>query len=350
MRPEISIVVPCFNEAEAISELHGEIVAVLEDTGRSFEILIIDDGSTDSSWNVINGLAESHPETGAVQLRRNFGKAAALDCGFRRARGDILVTLDADLQDCPTEIPRLLAEIDSGFDVVNGWKQKRNDPLTKTLPSRVFNRTVSLTSDLKLRDMNSGFKAYRREALETLHLYGEMHRFVPLLLHWQGFSVCEIPVKHRPRRYGYSKYGLSRLGKGFFDLLTVVLNTQFRSRPLHYFGGVGAVIGGLGGAILLYLVVLWFMGFRPIGNRPLLLFGALMVLVGIQLISTGLLGEMVARGQQTERRNYVIRNTIEPDHRDIELPEVPNPQSVDDEDDSTVRGPHLRESRRPPPD
>jgi glycosyltransferase involved in cell wall biosynthesis len=349
MNPEVTVIVPCYNEAETLQELHREIVMSLEAEGRSYEILFIDDGSTDASWETMSALVSKHAATGAIRLRRNFGKAAALDCGFRRARGALVVTLDADLQDRPAEIPRLLAEIETGFDVVSGWKRERNDPWTRTFPSWLFNRTVAVVSGLKMRDMNSGLKAYRREATETLHLYGEMHRFIPVLLHWQGFSVSEIPVEHRPRRFGQSKYGISRLGKGFFDLLTVLLNTQFHSRPLHYFGLAGAAVGGLGFLILLYLVVLWFMGVRPIGNRPLLLLGALMVMVGIQLVSTGLLGELVARGQQMERPAYAIRTIIEPGHPNVQLHEVSDRKPSDATHYSTLPEPGVRQGDRTPP-
>jgi glycosyltransferase involved in cell wall biosynthesis len=308
----LSVVVPCYNEAGSLRELHERLVAVLTHRGSDYEILFVDDGSTDDSRHILEELCAGHDRTGAVFFRRNFGKAAALDSGFRQAKGDAIVTLDGDLQDQPSEIPRLVERLDDGFDLVSGWKQDRKDPIGKTLPSAIFNRTVRLVSGLDLHDFNCGLKAYRREALQGLRLYGEMHRFIPVLLHWQGFAVTELPVAHAPRRSGQSKYGVERLWKGFFDLLTVTLNTRFRARPLHLFGWFGAAIGGIGLLILFYLVGLWFAGVRPIGNRPLLLFGALMVMVGIQLVSTGLLGEMITRGQQLEKPGYVIRTVIVP--------------------------------------
>jgi glycosyltransferase involved in cell wall biosynthesis len=309
---DISIIIPCFDEEGSLEALHGELTETLRSTRWSYELLFVDDGSTDGSPGVLERLASSDSHTGVITFRRNFGKAAALDAGFRHARGAVVVTIDADLQDRPDEIPRLVARLDEGFDVVSGWKQNRKDPAGKTIPSAVFNATVRRVSGLDLHDFNCGLKAYRHEAIRDLGLYGEMHRFIPVLVHWKGYRVGELPVEHRPRESGTTKYGLNRLWKGFFDLLTVTLNTRFRARPLHLFGWVGAGVGGLGILILLYMVGLWFAGVRPIGNRPLLLFGALMLVVGIQLVSTGLLGEMVTRGQQAERPAYVIRSVHEP--------------------------------------
>jgi glycosyltransferase involved in cell wall biosynthesis len=309
---DLSVIVPCFNEAPSLSELHREICATLEERGWDFELLFVDDGSTDESLSILESLAADDHRVGLISFRRNFGKAAALDAGFRQASGEVVVTIDGDLQDKPSEIPSLVARLEQGYDLVTGWKQDRQDPLHKTIPSRLFNATVRRFSRLPLHDFNCGLKAFRREAIVDLRLYGEMHRFIPVLLQWQGFAVDEVPVGHRPRRFGSSKYGASRLGKGFFDLLTVTLNTRFRSRPLHLFGLAGAAVGGSGALILGYLVALWFLDMGPIGNRPLLLFGALMVMVGIQLVSTGLLGELITRGQQAERPAYVVRSAIPP--------------------------------------
>lgn len=327
---DLSVVVPCYNEEPSLRELHDELRTVLTRNVASFEILFVDDGSTDGSRPVLEELASKDPAVGAVFLRRNFGKAAALDAGFREARGQVVVTMDGDLQDLPSEIPALVRKLDEGYDLVSGWKQDRKDPIGKTLPSRLFNSTVRMASHLELHDFNCGLKAYRREALEDLQLYGEMHRFIPVLLHWQGFSVTELPVEHRPRKFGSSKYGSARLAKGFFDLLTVMLNTRFRSRPLHLFGWAGTILGGVGTLILIYLVVLWFLDMGPIGNRPLLLFGALMVMVGIQLVSTGLLGELVTKGQQKEKPGYVIRSVLAPRNGVQQPSEVPHAQPTDE--------------------
>ncbi len=307
MQPELSIIVPLYDEAGSLEELHRRLVAAL--AGRSYEILFVDDGSKDGGPALLDRLAAQHPGTGVVHLRRNFGKAAALDAGFRRARGKVIVTLDADLQDLPEEIPRLTAALDAGpYDCVSGWKKTRRDPWHKRLPSLLFNRVVRWTSGLALHDFNCGLKAYRVEATSGLELYGEMHRYIPVLLHFQGFSVSELAVGHAPRLHGRSKYGLKRLVKGFFDLLTVLMNTRYRARPLHLFGLGGLLIGGLGVLVLSYLTYLWFTGQRPIGQRPLLLLGLLLVVVGVQLVSTGLLGELVHREQHRGEPTYLVRD------------------------------------------
>jgi glycosyltransferase involved in cell wall biosynthesis len=339
---DLSVVVPCYDEAGSLRELHRRLVSVLTGHGSEYELLFVDDGSTDGSREILKELCAANERTGVITFRRNFGKAAALHAGFRQARGDVIVTLDGDLQDLPSEIPTLVQRLDEGFDLVSGWKQDRKDPIGKTLPSAVFNATVRLVSGLELHDFNCGLKAYRREAARSLRLYGEMHRFIPVLLHWQGYSVSEVPVEHQPRRSGRSKYGVARLWKGFFDLATVTLNTRFRARPLHLFGWVGAAIGGLGLLILLYLVGLWLAGVRPIGDRPLLLFGALMVMVGIQLVSTGLLGEMITRGQQMEKPAYVIQSIRRPGHADLQPGEVSDPEPPDAPDHRQVHRPDLR--------
>lgn len=306
IRPEITVVLPCFNEEDSLRELNGNLREVFSQLEKPYEVLFVNDGSTDGTKEVIDDIADQDDHVGAIHFRRNFGKAAALSAGFQRARGQVVFTMDADLQDNPKEIPNLLARLEEGFDLISGWKQARQDPLDKTLPSKLFNFTVSAVSGLKLHDHNCGFKAYRREVIEDLNLYGELHRFIPVLAHWRGFRVGEMPVEHFARKFGKSKYGTSRLVKGVFDLLSVLLNTRFQSRPLHLFGWVGGAIGTVGFGCLLYLTILWFAGLGPIGNRPLLLFGALMVMVGIQLVSTGLLGELITRRQQAEKPNYVI--------------------------------------------
>lgn len=306
----ISCVIPLFNEEESLVELHRQLTDVLAARDEEYEIIFVDDGSTDKSAEVIEKLRAEDPHVGCVRFRRNFGKAAGLDAGFRRARGKIIFTLDADLQDDPKEIPNFLAKLDEGYDVVSGWKKKRHDPLGKTLPSKFFNFTVSQTSGLKLKDFNCGFKAYRREAVEGLDLYGELHRFIPVLVHWRGFKVAQLTVEHRARQFGHSKYGVERLVKGAFDLLTVLLLTRYRSRPLHLFGFAGLLLSLAGFSVLSYLTVLWILG-EGIGTRPLLTLGVLLVVVGIQLISVGLLGEMINSTRSTEG-NYVIREDDPP--------------------------------------
>lgn len=304
---DISVVIPLLNEEGSLEELHERLTASLEATGKSYEILFINDGSFDGSEGIIDRLAEADPHLGVVHFRRNFGKAAALDVGFKHAAGDIIITMDADLQDEPKEIPRFLEKLDEGFDLVSGWKEKRHDPLDKTLPSKVFNLTVSRVSGVRLHDFNCGFKAYRREAVEDLQLTGEMHRFIPVLVSWRGFKVTEIPVEHHPRTSGKSKYGATRLVKGVFDLLTVVLNTRYRARPLHMFGGIGLLLGGIGFLVLTYLTVIWFLGRGPIGTRPLLFLGLLLMVVGVQFVSTGLIAELLTRQGSSASEHYVVR-------------------------------------------
>ncbi len=292
-RVELSVVVPVLDEAESLPTLYQELTAVLERLGRSYEVLFVDDGSRDGSFAVMEKLHRSDDRVRAIQHRRNFGKAAALQTGFRAARGEVVVTLDADLQDDPAELPRLLQRLEDGHDLVSGWKRERQDPASKTWPSRLFNRVTAWLTGVRLRDFNSGFKAYRRDVVEELRLYGELHRFIPALAAWRGFRVDEVPVHHRARRFGRTKYGSARFWRGSLDLLTVLFLTRYTRRPLHLFGGLGLVAWAGGGAVNLYLVGLWLAGIRPIGNRPLLAFGILSMLVGLQFFCLGLLSELI---------------------------------------------------------
>lgn len=302
----VSIVVPVFDEKGTLKELHERVSAVMGELGHDYEILFLNDGSRDGSGKTLDAIAASDRRVGVVHFRRNFGKSAALDALFKRAQGDIIITMDADLQDDPVEIPRLIEALDDQeVDLVSGWKQKRHDPMGKTLPSKLFNFVVRRLTGLQLNDFNCGLKAYRRETVEGLEMYGELHRYIPVLVDWRGFSVGELAVTHHPRKWGQSKYGVERLAKGFFDLLTVILLTRYRRRPLHLFGWAGLAMFGLGFACLLYLTVLWFMG-EGIGHRPLLTLGILLVLVGFQLISTGLLGEMI-NSTRSVAPSYIIR-------------------------------------------
>jgi len=253
-----------------------------------------------------------------VQFRRNFGKSAALDAGFRAARGEAVITMDADLQDIPAEIPKLLDSLNSGNDLVSGWKFPRLDPLSKRLPSSVFNAVVRSMTGVPLHDFNCGFKLYRAEVLAEIHLYGELHRYVPVLAHWRGFKVAEVKVAHRPRRFGKSKFGARRFTRGFFDLLTVLFLTQYNRRPLHFFGWIGMAGLSIGFAINFYLAVLKFMG-HPIGNRPLLTLGVLLMIFGALLVVFGLLAEMIA-GSSTQRE-YSVRHDLR--HHDLIAPLAP---------------------------
>jgi glycosyltransferase involved in cell wall biosynthesis len=307
--PELSFVVPFFNERESLQPLYEELIAGSGAVGRSFEIIFVDDGSTDGGAGLVRAMAEADSRVSLLRFRRNFGKSAALSAGFRAARGSIVFSLDADLQDDPAEIANFLAALDEGADVVSGWKQVRNDPVDKTLPSKLFNAAVNRAFGLALNDHNCGFKAYRRAALQELNLYGELHRFVPALLHARGFRIAQIPVQHRARRFGKSKFGAKRLVKGGLDLLTVWLTTRYGARPLHLFGGAGLVLTLLGMAVLGHLAVLWAMGLGPIGDRPLLLFAVLSVLAGGQLVSVGLLGELILSRTITENDKYAMAET-----------------------------------------
>jgi glycosyltransferase involved in cell wall biosynthesis len=288
----LSVVVPVCNEERSVELLYDEVQAALDPLGGEWEAVLVDDGSTDGSFAALTRLHARAPNVRVVRLRRNFGKAAALAAGFRQSRGDVIVTLDADGQDDPAEIPRLLAKLDEGFDLVSGWKTKRRDPWRRRLLSRIFNSVTGRISGIRLHDMNSGLKAYRAEVVRGMPLYGELHRFIPVLAHYHGFRVAELPVHHRPRGHGRSRYGLERYLRGFFDLLTVTFMGRYRHRPLHLFGGLGLALGFVGFVICLYLTILWFAG-HAIGHRPLLTLGVLLVLVGMQFLSLGLIGEMI---------------------------------------------------------
>jgi glycosyltransferase involved in cell wall biosynthesis len=295
----ISVVVPIHNEERTVELLYGELAAALDGMGAEWEAVLVDDGSTDGSFAALTRLHAAHPNVRVVRLRRNFGKAAALTSGFTQAHGEVIVTIDGDLQDDPAEIPRLLAKLDEGFDVVSGWKAKRQDPWRRRAPSKVFNWVVGRVSGVRLHDMNCGFKAYRAEVARGLRLHGELHRFVPVLAHQRGYRVAELPVNHRPREHGRSRYGIERYLRGFFDLLTVSFVGRYRHRPLHLFGGLGLAMGLLGFAILVYLTVVKALG-HAIGQRPLLTLGVLLVVVGMQFLSLGLISELITT-QHEER-------------------------------------------------
>jgi len=305
--PDISVVIPAFNENESLGELVREISECMRD--RTFEIIIIDDGSSDGTWERICELSSDYPITG-LRFSSNRGKAAALAAGFNESSGKFIATLDADLQDDPSEIPDIIdLMIEKGFDLVSGWKKDRKDPISKTLPSKFFNLTVRLTTGVKLHDFNCGLKVYRRKVIENLELYGEMHRYTPVLAAQQGFSIGEHTVNHRKRKYGHTKYGLARFFRGFSDLLTVLFLHRYSYRPLHFFGGIGTVLALIGLGISVYLTVLWFGG-ESIGSRPLLLLGVLLLVVGFQFISLGLLGEMLIK--LTRKKTFDIPERSDP--------------------------------------
>jgi glycosyltransferase involved in cell wall biosynthesis len=315
----ISIVIPVYNENDSLALLYGEIAQVAEKASLDVEVVFVDDGSRDGSWEVIAELARRHPRVRGIRFRRNFGKAAALSAGFATVRGEIVMTLDADLQDDPAEIPQFLAALADGKDVVSGWKKKRHDPWHKVLPSRVFNAMVSRLTGVHLHDHNCGMKCYRGQVLREIRLYGELHRFIPVLADARGFKVGEVVINHRPRRFGSSKYGVRRFVKGFLDLLTVKFLTGFGERPQHLLGSIGLVSFLLGTLGLAYLAVTWVIRiwyedlFPPLHQRPLLIYSLAAVLLGAQLVTMGFLAELITAYTGHERDSYSIaERTDEP--------------------------------------
>ncbi len=300
----ISLVIPVYNEEGNLEELHRRLTAVLTETIKlPYEIIFIDDGSKDGTWNIIRQLRASDPCVLGLRHRRNFGKARALSLGFEAATGSAIVTMDGDLQDDPDEMPRFIETLNDGYDLASGWKQRRQDPLGKTAPSKLFNLTVRKVTGVQLHDFNCGFKAYRRDAAKSIRLYGELHRFTPVLANAEGFRIAEVPVKHHPRTWGQSKYGWSRLVKGFLDLLTVFFLTEYRQRPMHLFGLPGLVSGFIGVLIGLFLSYERIVQNSTIGTRPLLMLAVLLVVLGAQFFALGLLGEFLAHGSNTARHN-----------------------------------------------
>jgi glycosyltransferase involved in cell wall biosynthesis len=303
---DIAVVVPAFNEAESLPELVDRIEQAMNGMGRTWEVWLVDDGSTDETFAVIEKLAVQRPEVKGLGFARNFGKAAALAAGFRTADGDVVITMDADLQDDPAEIPALVARLEEGFDLVSGWKQDRKDSFIKNNTSKIFNWFTSRMCGLKLHDFNCGLKAYRREVARRVKLYGEMHRYVPALAHLDGFRVTELPVRHFARRYGETKYGMSRFINGFLDLLTVYFLHARRTSPLHFFGRWGLGFLAAGGGISLYFLVWWLMG-NGLRLRPILLLGLVFILVALQFISLGLIAELVVAGRRPEEDFRIAR-------------------------------------------
>lgn len=303
---DISAVIPLLDEEENIAPLYSSLHNVLEESGKGYEIIFVDDGSRDGSFVVLTTLHDEDPNhVRVIHFRRNFGKTAALTAGFGKAQGEVIVTMDADLQDDPQEMPRLLDKLEEGYDMVVAWRRDRQDPLSKRLPSRIFNGAVSLLTGVQLHDLNCGFKAFRREVIANLKLYGELHRFIPVLAHWRGYSVAELAVVHHPRKYGRSKYGVERLGRAFVDFLVVLFLTRYLKRPLQLFGSIGAVLFLFGFGIGMYHVVLWFR-LGGIGFRPLLFAGILAMIVGVQIASIGLLGEMIRHFTYHAEEEYSI--------------------------------------------
>ncbi len=313
----LSIVIPVYNEQESLELLYGELSEVAAQNGYTMEVLFVDDGSRDDSWHVIERLVERDQRVKGIRLRRNFGKAAALSAGFAAARGEIIVTLDADLQDDPAEIPRFLAALNNDLDVVSGWKKIRHDPWHKVIPSRVFNYMVGWLTGVPLHDHNCGFKCYRREIFSEVRLYGELHRFVPVLAAARGYRVGEITVGHRPRRYGRSKYGVTRFVKGLLDLMTVYFLTGFNQRPQHLLGTVGLVSFFLGSAGLVYLAGYWLLAqlrpdlhLDPLHRRPALIYSVGFLLLGAQFVSIGFLAELMTAYYGRDTVTYSVKQRI----------------------------------------
>jgi len=313
-RIDISVVIPVYNEESNLLDLHRQLEDVLSSMGRSYEIIAVDDGSSDDSFEVLRKLHEQDEHLVAVRFRRNFGQTAAFSAGFDLARGQIVITMDADLQNDPVDIPHLIEVMEKGYDVVSGWRKDRKDPfINRRLPSIVANWLISFVTGVKLHDYGCSLKAYRRDVVKNLHLYGEMHRFIPALANWMGVSVTEIAVRHHHRRHGKSKYGISRTMKVILDLLTVRFLLSFSARPMQLFGLLGMGSFALGFLIGLYLTVLKVIYGQSISNRPLLLLGVLMLVAGIQLITMGLLAELIVRTyHETQNKAiYVIREVLD---------------------------------------
>lgn len=297
-----SIVIPVYNEEESLDELVSKIKTTVAELNVQFEILFVNDGSTDNSQKVIDDLSLENNNIKSITFRKNFGKSAALNAGFEHVKYDIVFTMDADLQDDPMEIPRFLKEIEDGYDLVTGWKENRNDPKEKTIPSKVFNAITSKMSGLELKDYNCGFKCYKRTVLNEVNLYGELHRFVPFLAFKKGFKVQEIPVHHHERKHGISKFGWERYARGFFDLLTVIFITNYINRPMHLFGGIGSIFFGVGLALFSYLFFgRWIFG-ESIGSSPIFLISIFLLGSGIQIFILGMIAELIVHNKERQKK------------------------------------------------
>jgi len=310
----LAIVIPLVNEADSLMELHGKITDVLNRMRVRAEIIFVDDGSTDDSFDKLQQLQKRDRRVRVIQFRRNYGKSAALAAGFAAAQGRCIVTMDADLQDDPEEIPHLFDELKKGYDLISGWKKRRHDKFSKRFASKVFNTVTGKLTGLKLHDINCGLKAYRHEVTSSIHVYGQLHRYLPVLAHKEGFRIGEVEVRHHPRKYGKSKFGLSRYTSGFFDLMTVLFLTRYTRRPLHLFGLGGLIAFALGFCISAYLTYERLFANRYLANRPILFLGLLLLIIGVQMISFGLLGEMLA-ATQNQTPNYAIKSALGFDKR-----------------------------------
>ncbi len=301
----LSIVIPLLNEEESLRPLFDKIKDAVADTGITYEVIFVDDGSRDGSIGVLKEIHQQSDCVKVIRFRRNFGKAAAYSAAFSRVSGKYVVTMDADLQDDPAEIPHLIAKLEEGYDLVSGWKKKRHDPLGKTVPSKFFNWVTGRVSGINIHDFNCGLKAYRREVTQDVKIYGELHRYIPVLAGLEGYTVAEIPVQHHARQFGSTKYGWSRLFKGFLDLLTVMYLGRYMGRPLHLFGALGVVLTGIGMLINTYIATLWLRTGSIQHRYPLLSLGTLLTVLGVQVICTGLIGDMIARSSSPDEKHNI---------------------------------------------
>lgn len=305
---KVSVLIPLYNEEESLRELYTRIIESVGKINIDYEIYFIDDGSTDGSYQIIKEIKRKDKNVHYVSFRTNYGKSAALQVGFSRVSGDAVITMDADLQDDPDEIPNLLSKLDEGYDLVSGWKKTRYDPFIKRTTSKFFNYVTSVSSNIYLHDFNCGLKGYRGEVVKNVKVYGELHRYVPVLADWQGYKVTEIPVKHHSRKFGVTKFGMSRFYKGFVDLITVLFTTRYVKRPMHLFGLLGAISFIIGILINTYLTYIWIFHQAVLSNRPLLLMGMLLIIVGIQLFAIGLIGELIVHNFISEKE-YTIKDS-----------------------------------------
>jgi len=299
--PDLSIIIPACNEEENLVELYKRLRSVLSKLDLKYEVIFVDDGSSDNTFSKIKSIQDNRIRL--IRFQRNYGKAAALSCGFRKSRGEFVITMDGDLQDDPKEIPRFLEKLKE-FDMVSGWKSKRRDPISKQLPSKIFNSLTRCITGVKINDFNCGYKGYRSDVVKNISLYGELHRYIPVLAYWKGYTIGEIDVEHHPRVHGKSKYGFERLLRGFLDLITVMFLMLYKKKPLHIFGGIGLILGFVGLLISGYLLVLWSTGMK-IGDRPLLMLGILLSVIGVQFVSIGLIGELITN--YTNNDDYIIK-------------------------------------------
>ena len=314
---QLSIVVPLFNEQESLPDLLEQLYLAMQDKELyslfkgpfSFEIIMVDDGSTDSSASVIRNMILSRPELRLISFQRNFGKTAALSAGFMAATGDYVCTIDADLQDDPFAIKEMIQKLQEGYDLVSGWKQQRKDPISKTLPSKLFNLVTRLFTGITIHDFNCGLKVYRKEITRRLELRGDMHRYIPVLAEWMGFNIAELPVRHQARQFGTTKYDSSRFFSGLFDFLSVLFITRYLRRPMHFFGMAGLISFILGFTISLYVTLDKILLHKPVSNRPILFLGILLLILGVQLFSTGLLGEMLSTSS-SKGSSFAVRETV----------------------------------------